>query len=78
MNKNPHNTQIGRPVFWIRFFGSLIIFGLIFGLISIQFIDMIGFIPCAAAWVILSVGVSVYIARVGYEAIRNILTSFMP
>lgn len=72
------NPPTDRPVFWIRFIGSLFFFGFILGLIAIQFVDMLGIVPCIGLWATLSVGVSLYVATVGYDALRDILTLFMP
>jgi hypothetical protein len=66
------------PIFWIRFAGSLVFFGPVFGLIAVQLVDIMGIIPCTAIWAAFTIVISVYIARTGYSALLGILASFMP
>lgn len=81
MKKSPPKrpkAPINRPVFWLSFVGGLIFFGAVLGLIAVQFVDILGTVLCMGLWAGFTVGISAYVARVGYDALRNMLTSFMP
>ncbi len=59
--------------FWIRFVCSFLFFGFIFALGLLRYVEDTGWILGGVIWTVLTVGVSIYAAKVGDEAWHKLL-----
>lgn len=67
------DSSFDWPGFWIRFGCSFVFFGVIFALGLLRFVDDTGLILGSGIWALLTVGVSIYAARVGDEAWHRLI-----
>ena len=62
--------------FWIRFGCAFVFFGFIFAVILVRYVDGMGLLLGIAVWVVATVAVSCYAARVGDEAWHKLIGGF--
>ena len=64
-----------KSEFWIRFVCGFVVFGIVFGLFALRFVDTIGSTVTLVAVAVATLSASFYVARVGDSGWRDLFDS---